>query len=84
LGDHDRHRSGLRAGQPVGRAVTRAYVCGPFFDDLLAFDVQSHPHAFDVREPARDHAAEAQELVGLAHHHRAVGRCQSGNQVGHI
>src|SRR5215217_4273863 len=61
LGDHDRHRSGQRAGQSIGRAVTSTDVCGPLFGDLLALEVQSPPHAMNGREPARDHAAEAQE-----------------------
>jgi hypothetical protein len=74
LGDHDRHRSGQRTGQSIGRAVASTHVPGPLFGDLLAFEVQRPPHTFDGREPAGDHAAEAQELVVLAHDHRAVGR----------
>src|SRR5918995_2968416 len=78
LGDHDRHRSGQRAGQSIGRAVAGTHVPGPLFGDLLALEVQRPPHALDVREPAGDHAAEAKELVLLAHYHRAVGRRQPG------
>src|SRR5215208_4885822 len=63
LGDHDRHRSGQRAGQPIGRAVASTHVPGPLFDDLLAFEVQRPGYAIDGRKPAGDHAAEAQELV---------------------
>jgi hypothetical protein len=37
LRDHDRHRSGQRTGQPIGRAVASTHVCSPLFDDLLAF-----------------------------------------------
>src|SRR5215211_4235923 len=48
LGDHDRHRSGQRAAQTVGRAVPRAHVAGPLFGDLLTFKVQRPPHALDV------------------------------------
>src|SRR5215210_702020 len=82
LGDHDRHRSGQRAGQSIGRAVASTHVSGLLFGDLLAFEVQRPPHALDVREPARDHAAEAQKLVALAHNHRAVGRRKACDQVG--
>src|SRR5918993_1417817 len=84
LGDHDRNRSGQRAGQPIGRAVAGTQVPGPLFGDLLALAVQRPPHALDVRKPAGDHAAEAQELVLLAHDHRAVGRRQAGDQVGRL
>ena len=54
------------------------------FVEVFAFEVQRPPHASEVREPAGDHADEAQELVVLAHDHRAVGRCSAGDQVGHI
>src|SRR5215217_3437722 len=81
LGDYDRHRSGQRSSQPVGRTVAGAHVPGPLFGDLLAFEIQRPPHALDVRQPARDHAAEAQELVVLAHDHRAVGRRKACDQV---
>src|SRR5215208_3532387 len=74
LGDHDRHRSGQRAAQTVGRAVASTHVSGPLFGDILAFEVQRPAHALDLRQPAGDHAAEAKELVVLAHDHRAVGR----------
>ena len=84
LGDDDRHRSGQRAGEPIGRAVASADVPGPLFGDLLAFEVQRSGHATDVREPAGDHAAEAQELVALAHDHRAVGRRKACDQVGRL
>src|SRR5215212_10714120 len=67
LGDHDRHRSGQRAGQPVGGAVAGAHAPGLLFGDLLALEVQRSGYALDVGEPAGDHAAEAQELVVLAH-----------------
>src|SRR5215217_8553940 len=63
LGDHDRHRSGQRAGQPICRAVASTHVSGAFFGDLLALEVKRPPHALNVREPAGNHAAEAQELV---------------------
>src|SRR3712207_1701371 len=47
LGDHHRHRSGQRAGQPIGRAVPSSDVGGPLFGDLLAFEVQGSGHARD-------------------------------------
>ena len=50
-----------------------AHVPCPLFGDLIAFEVKRPPHVLDVRQPARDHAAEAQKLVALAHDHRAVG-----------
>ena len=50
LGDHDRHRSGQRAGQPIGRAVASAHVPGLLFGDLLALEVQRPPYALDVRD----------------------------------
>ena len=52
LGDHDRYRSWQRTGQPIGRAVASADVSGPFFDDLLTFEVQRPGYAMDGREPA--------------------------------
>src|SRR5215218_2483745 len=57
LGDHDRHRSGQRAAQTVGRAVASADVPGPLFSDFLAFEVQRPPHALDLRQPAGDPCA---------------------------
>src|SRR5215208_1704427 len=57
LGDHDRHRSGQRAAQTVGRAVASADVPCPLFGDLLAFEVQRPAHALDVRQPAGEPCA---------------------------
>ena len=50
LRDHDRHRSGQRSAQTVGRAVARAHVPCSLFGDLLAFEVQRPPHALYVRD----------------------------------
>src|ERR671910_1529321 len=84
LGDHNRHRSSQRAGQSVGRAVASTHVPGLLFGNLLAFEVQRPPHALEIREPTGDHATEAQELVVLAHDHRAVGRRKACDQVGRL
>ena len=48
LGDHERNRSGQRAGQPLGRVVARTDVCGLLFGDL-ASEVQRPLHALYVR-----------------------------------